>query len=70
MEEKRMPIKIPKEKIHGTKRKGRPRKRWIDDVEQDLRKMGARGWRKRAGDRQEWRRVTKEDKVHPGLQRL
>jgi hypothetical protein len=53
--------------MHGTKRKGSPRKSWIDDVEQDLRTMGVRGWRTRTGDRQEWRRVTREDKVHPGL---
>jgi hypothetical protein len=52
--------------MHGTKRKGRPRKRWIDDVEQDLRKMRVRGWRMRARDRQEWRRVIREAKLHPG----
>jgi hypothetical protein len=33
MEEKRMSKKILKDKMHGTKRKGRPRKRWVDDVE-------------------------------------
>jgi hypothetical protein len=60
MEEKRMPKKVLKDKMHGTKRKGRPRKRWIDDVEQDLRTMGVR-------DRQEWRRATREVKVQPGL---
>jgi hypothetical protein len=67
MEEKRMSKKILKDKTHGTKRKGCPRKRWIDDVEQDLRMMGVRGWRTRARDRQEWRRVIREAKVHPGL---
>jgi hypothetical protein len=67
MEEKRMSRKILKEKMHGTKRTGRPRKRWIDDEEQDLRRMGVRGWRTRARDRQEWSRVTREAKVHPGL---
>jgi hypothetical protein len=67
MEEKRMPKKILKDKMNGTKRKGRQRKRWIDDVEQDLRTMGVRGWRTRARDRQEWRRVTRDAKVHPGL---
>jgi hypothetical protein len=69
MEEKRMPKKTLKDKMHGTKRKGRPRKRWIDDVEQDLRTMGerVRGWRTRTRDRQEWTRVTREAKVHPGL---
>jgi hypothetical protein len=50
MEEKWVPKKILKDKIHGTKRKGRPRKRWIDDVEQDLRTMGVRIWRTRARD--------------------
>jgi hypothetical protein len=66
MEEKRMPKKILKDKMHGTKRKGCPRKHWID-VEQDLRTMGVRGWRTRARDQQEWRGVTREAKVHPGL---
>jgi hypothetical protein len=59
--------RILKNKMHGTKRKGRPRKRWIDDVEQDLWTMGVRGWRTRARNRQEWRRDTREAKVHPGL---
>jgi hypothetical protein len=46
-----MSKKILKDKMHGRKRNGRPRKRWIDDVEQDLRRMGVRGWRTRARDR-------------------
>jgi hypothetical protein len=62
-----MPRNILKDKMHGTKRKERPRKRWIDDVEQDLRAMGVRGWGTRARDRQEWRRVTTEARVHHGL---
>jgi hypothetical protein len=43
IEDKRMPKKLLKDEMHGSKRKGRPRKRWIDDVEQDLRTMGVRG---------------------------
>jgi hypothetical protein len=62
-----MPKKILKGKMQGTNREGPPRKRWIDDVEQDLRKMEVRGWRMRARDRQEWRTITREAKVHPGL---
>jgi hypothetical protein len=67
MEEKRMPRKILKDMMHGEKRKGRQRKRWIDGVKQDLRTMGVRGWRTKARDRLEWRRFIMESKVHPGL---
>jgi hypothetical protein len=42
MEEKWMPKKVLKDKMLSTKRKGRPRKHWIDDVEQDLRTMEVR----------------------------
>jgi hypothetical protein len=65
MEEQRIP-KILKDKMRGTNMKGRPRKRWIDDVEHDQRTMGEGGWRTRSRGRQEWR-VTRETKVHPGL---
>ena len=28
----------------------KPRKRWFDDIENDMKKMGVRGWRKIAKD--------------------
>jgi hypothetical protein len=39
---------------------GKPRKRWLDDVENDLKKMGVRGCRKIARDRDAWKFVLKE----------
>jgi hypothetical protein len=42
----------------------RPRKRRIDDVEEDLKIMGVRNWHAVARDRQEWRRIVLEAKVH------
>jgi hypothetical protein len=40
----------------GRRMRGRPRKRWIDDVEEDMRTMGVRGWRRIVNDRTEWKK--------------
>jgi hypothetical protein len=45
---------------------GRPRKRWLDEVEQNLKQMVVRGWRRRAQNRDEWRSILKEVKVLHG----
>ena len=45
MEEERMPKRIFNQELEGTRRKGRPRKRWIEEVEEDLQVMGVRRWR-------------------------
>jgi CRISPR/Cas system-associated endonuclease Cas1 len=50
-----------------TRRRGRPKMRWLDDVSMDLRKMGVNEWRDRARNREVWRRIVEEAKVHPGL---
>jgi hypothetical protein len=49
------------------RRRGRPRKRWLDDLEEDLRKLGVKGWRRKAEDREEWRHVVKTAGVLHGL---
>ena len=42
MEEDRMPKKIFTQELEGTRRKGRPRKRWKEEVERDLQVLGVR----------------------------
>jgi hypothetical protein len=55
-----------KRKLHSNGGKGRPRMRWLDDVESDLKKMKVKGWKKMMG-RQQCRLVVEEAKAHPGL---
>jgi hypothetical protein len=35
---------VPKGKLYATRRIGRPRIRWLEDVIADLRRMGISGW--------------------------
>jgi hypothetical protein len=58
---------VVSKKLYATRRRGRPKKRWLDDVSMDLRKMGVNEWRDRARNREAWRRIIEEAKAHPGL---
>jgi len=45
MEEYRMPKKIFTQELEGTRRRGRPKKRWKEDVKIYLKVLGVRRWR-------------------------
>jgi hypothetical protein len=45
---------------------GRPKMRWLDDAEEDLRMMRISGWRGKARRRDEWKSVLREVKVLQG----
>ena len=46
MDEKRTPKRVFEWKQIGRRIRRRPRKRWIEDVEENIQRMGIRGWRK------------------------
>jgi len=65
---------IPKKGLNGnfytTRTVGRPRTRWADVVQRDaLQLLGIRGWRRRAENRDEWRRLMREAKARKGMWR-
>jgi hypothetical protein len=54
--------------FHTTWPVGRPRTRWVVLVQRDaLQLLGTRGWRRRAANRDEWRRLMRKAKVRKGL---
>jgi len=70
MNETRYVNKIFEGKLEGRRGRGRPRLRWINDVEDDLRKFGVKRWRTKALDRDEWASIIREAKAKlKGLQR-
>ena len=65
--EDRMPKKIFTQELEGTRRRGRPRKRWKEEVERDLQVLGVRRWRKLVADTKIWKDIVRQAKAHSGL---
>jgi len=67
MEENRMPKEIFTQELEGTRRRGRPRKGWREEVERDLQVLGVRRWIEFVIDREKWRGIVPQAKAHSGL---
>jgi hypothetical protein len=53
--------RLLKRKFNNTRTVEKPRTRWEDVVQRDeLQILGKQGWRRRAGDREQWRRLLME----------
>ena len=67
MDDRRTPKRILQWKPIGSRTRGRPRKRWITGIEEDLQIMRVRRWRKQCEEREEWKKITEKSKTHSGL---
>jgi hypothetical protein len=67
MDDKRTSKRTLEWKPRGTRIRGRPRKRWIVDIEEDMQIMGTRWWGKHCKERAEWKIINRKAKTHSGL---
>ena len=58
-----MPKKVLNQELEGTRRRGRPRKGWREEVERDLQVLGVRRWRELVIDREKWRGIVRQAKA-------
>jgi hypothetical protein len=68
MDDKRAPKIVLEWKPIATRIRGRPRKKWIVDIEEDMQIMEIRRWRMQCKERAEWKTITENPKTHSGLQ--
>lgn len=50
-----------------TRPRGRPKLRWLDQVTEDIKRMGIEEWRRLIMDRKEWNKKTNQAKTHNNL---
>jgi hypothetical protein len=67
MKENRMREMIFGQELEGPRRRGRPRKRWKEEVERDLQVLGVRRWRELTTDRKKWWDIVRQAKAHSEL---
>jgi hypothetical protein len=62
-----MPRRIMECKPEDRRSVGRPRLRWKDGLEDDLRKLEVKNWWMVAKDRESWKKILGEAEAHNGL---
>jgi hypothetical protein len=55
------------QELVGSRRRGRPRKGWKEEVERDLQVLEVRRWRELVIDREKWKDIVLQAKAHYGL---
>ena len=59
MEKNRIPKKVLYMNLETTRLRGRPRNRWQDEVREDGRLVGGKGWKERVHNREEWKKLLR-----------
>jgi hypothetical protein len=68
MKDERAPKKALRVYTEGRRRGGRPRGRWIDEVDKDAKRMlKCKNWRRSVENMDAWRRRIEEAKAQVGL---
>jgi hypothetical protein len=67
MKDDRTLKKIFNTKPDGARSVGRPKLRWEDGGDQDMRILGVKNWKKVALNRDEWAKLLKKARAHQGL---
>jgi hypothetical protein len=67
MDTTRIVKKVTEREPCSSRSVGRPRLKWLDQVEEDLKKMKVRIWREKCKDRRMWNEIVKQAKTHQGL---
>jgi len=64
MEDNRIPKKVLYMNLEKTRLGGRPRNRWHDEVREDGRLVGGKGWKERVYNREEWKKLLRMARSH------
>jgi hypothetical protein len=67
MDKTRIVKKVTEWKPRSSRPVGRRRLRWLDQVEEDLKKMKVRNWGEKCKDRRLWNEIVKQAKTHQGM---
>jgi hypothetical protein len=64
MEENRIPKEVSYMNLEATRLRGRPRNRWQNEVREDGRIVGGKGWKERVCNRVEWTKLLRMARNH------
>ena len=59
--------RMEENRMHKKRIRGRPKKRWKEEVERDLQVLGVRRWRELVTDRKKWKDIVRQAKTNSGL---